>query len=142
MLFLCVGNSARSQIAEGLARALAPDGVRISSAGSRPSRVRPEAVRALAEIGIDAAGQRSKGIEDVTAVVERGEAPPVDAVLTLCAEEVCPAWLGDARRAHWPLPDPAAAAGSDEARLEAFRAARDILRPHLEALFGEAETDA
>lgn len=98
MLFLCVGNSARSQMAEGIARAIAPDGVRISSAGSRPSAVRPQSVRALAEIGIEASGQRSKGIDDIAATVEHGETPPVDAVITLCAEEVCPVWLGDAPR--------------------------------------------
>ena len=97
ILFLCVANSARSQLAEGIARSLAPPEVRISSAGSVPTTVRPQAIAALREIGIDASAQTSTGIDDV----ER----PVDAVVTLCAEEVCPVWLEDAFRLHWRLPD-------------------------------------
>jgi arsenate reductase len=128
LLFLCVANSARSQMAEGIARALAPPGVKVSSAGSRPSRLNPLAVKALAEIGIDIGGQRSKGVDEV---------PPgdVDAVVTLCAEEVCPVWLGRALRVHWGLPDPAAAPGDDDARLEAFRRVRDELRERLAVVF-------
>lgn len=126
VLFLCVANSARSQMAEGLARALAPEGVRISSAGSEPTSVREEAVRALDEVGIDIRDQRSTGTDEVEG--------PVDAVITLCAEEVCPAWLGDALRVRWPLPDPAAV-GAGEERMEAFRGVRDDLRRRLEALF-------
>lgn len=128
ILFLCVANSARSQLAEGIARALAPAGVRVSSAGSEPTTVRPQAVAVLAEIGIDISRQRSKGMEDV----ER----PVDAVVTLCAEEVCPAWLGSALRIHWGLPDPAGVEGSDEDKLQAFRDARDELRRRLAVVFG------
>jgi len=127
VLFLCVANSARSQMAEGIARALAPEGVRVSSAGSEPTSLRPEAVEALREIGIDISGQRSKGMDEV----ER----PVDAVVTLCAEEVCPAWLGPAMRVHWGLPDPAAVDASPEARLQAFRDVRDELRRRLSSLF-------
>jgi arsenate reductase len=128
VLFLCVANSARSQMAEGIARSLAPPGVKASSAGSAPSRLNPLAVRALAEIGIDISGQRSKGVEEI---------PPgdVDAVVTLCAEEVCPVFLGRAHRLHWALPDPAAAPGADEKRLEAFRRVRDELRRRLSAVF-------
>lgn len=126
ILFLCVANSARSQLAEGLARTIAPDSVVISSAGSVPSTVRPEAVAALAEIGIDASAQRSKGIDDVDR--------PVHAVITLCAEEVCPVWLEEAWRLHWGLPDPAAAEGTEEERLDAFRAVRDELRERLTVL--------
>ncbi|HET6921912.1 MAG TPA: arsenate reductase ArsC [Anaeromyxobacteraceae bacterium] len=125
VLFLCVANSARSQMAEGIARALAPAGVRVSSAGSAPSRLNPLAVRALAEIGVDISGQRSKGVDQVPA----GD---VDAVVTLCAEEVCPAFLGKALRVHWGLPDPAAAAGTDDEKLQAFRDVRDELRRRLE----------
>lgn len=132
LLFLCVANSARSQMAEGIARRLAPPGVRVSSAGSEPSRINPSAVRALAEIGIDAAGQRSKRVEEIRAAGR----PEVDAVITLCAEEVCPVWLGDARRVHWPLADPAAVAGSPETVLASFRQVRDELRRRLGALFG------
>ena len=132
LLFLCVANSARSQMAEGLARALAPPGIELWSAGSRPTRVRPEAIAALAEIGIDLGRQASKGLTAIPA--ER-----VDAVITLCAEEVCPAWLGHARRLHWGLPDPAAVDGDEATRLAAFRATRDELRRRLIALLAPAE---
>jgi arsenate reductase (thioredoxin) len=128
LLFLCVANSARSQMAEGIARALAPPGVTVSSAGSEPTHVRPEAVRALSELGIDASRQRSKAMDEVEG--------PVDAVVTLCAEEVCPVWLEAAWRVHWGLPDPAAVEGPDDARMDAFRDVRDELVRRLEALFG------
>jgi arsenate reductase len=128
VLFLCVANSARSQMAEGLARTLAPKGVRVSSAGSEPTRVRPQAVTALAELGIDIDSHRSKGMRDIEG--------PVDAVITLCAEEVCPAWLGQAWRVHWGLPDPAGVAGTEEEILQAFRDVRDELRRRLGVLFG------
>jgi protein-tyrosine-phosphatase len=132
LLFLCVANSARSQMAEGIARALAPPGVEVWSAGSEPTRVRPEAVAALAEIGIDLVGHTSKGFTAVPA--ER-----VDAVITLCTEEVCPAWLGHPRRLHWGLPDPAGVGGDEAARLAAFRATRDELRRRLGALLAPQE---
>jgi arsenate reductase len=127
VLFLCVANSARSQLAEGIARSLAPAGVKISSAGSAPSRLNPLAVRALAEIGIDASSQYSKSVNDI---------PPddVEAVITLCAEEECPVFLGKARRYHWGLPDPGGA--TDDEKLQAFRGVRDELRRRLEAAFG------
>src|SRR5512145_3298854 len=102
VLFLCVANSARSQMAEGIARALAPPGVRISSAGSAPSKLNPLAVKALDEIGVDIRRQYSKSVDDVPA-------DGVDAVVTLCAEEVCPVFLGKAMRLHWGLPDPVSA---------------------------------
>lgn len=129
VLFLCVANSARSQMAEGIARALAPASVKVSSAGSQPSRLNPLAVRALAEIGIDISGHRSKGLQEI---------PPgdVDTVVTLCAEEVCPAWLGQAARLHWGLPDPAHAGATEAERLQAFREVRDELRRRLAAAFG------
>ncbi len=128
VLFLCVANSARSQLAEGIARSLAPAGVTISSAGSRPSQVNPLALRALAELGIDGSAQRSKGVETI-------DPTGVDAVITLCAEEVCPVFLGRARRLHWALPDPGAATGSEEERLRAFRDVRDELRRRLATVF-------
>lgn len=128
LLFLCVANSARSQMAEAIARSLAPRHVRISSAGSEPTSVRPEAVAVLAEIGIDASRQSSKGMAAV-----QGE--NVDTVITLCAEEVCPMWLGTARRMHWPLPDPAAVEAG-EPRLQAFRRVRDELGRRLSTIFG------
>ena len=128
ILFLCVANSARSQMAEAVARHLAPPDVRISSAGSVPTSVRPEAIRVLEEIGIDASGQRSKGVDEITR--------DVDAVITLCAEEVCPVWLGATHRVRWGLPDPAAVEGDEEARLDAFRSVRDELVRRLRVVFG------
>lgn len=128
ILFLCVANSARSQMAEGIARSLAPAGVRVSSAGSQPSQVNPLAIRALDEIGIDIRGHRSKSVDTI---------PPdgIDAVITLCAEEVCPVFLGKPKRVHWGLPDPAAAGGSDDEKLKAFRNVRDELRRRLAVVF-------
>jgi len=128
ILFLCVANSARSQIAEGLARTMAPAGTRVWSAGSRPTAVRPEAVAVLREIGIDISHHRSKAVAEIPAA-------EVDTVITLCGEEECPVFLGRATRLHWSLPDPAAAEGSVEERLAAFRRTRDELRRRLEALF-------
>lgn len=124
LLFLCVANSARSQMAEGIARQLAGERLVVQSAGSMPSRVNPLAVRALAEIGIDIAGNRSKSVDDI-------DRAAVDTVITLCAEEVCPVYLGAARRLHWPLPDPAGAAESEATGLERFRAVRDELRERI-----------
>ncbi len=128
VLFLCVANSARSQMAEGIARALAPPVVTVSSAGSAPSPLNPLAVRALAELGIDISAHRSKSVNEI---------PPdgVDVVVTLCAEEVCPVFLGKAMRVHWGLQDPAAATGTDEAKLQAFRDVRDELRRRLAVVF-------
>jgi arsenate reductase len=128
ILFLCVGNSARSQMAEGIARSLAPEGVRVSSAGSVPSIVRPEAIRALGEIGIDISAHRSKGLDSI-------DPSTVDAVITLCAEEVCPVFLGKAVRLHWGMQDPAMAGGGEEEKMAAFRGIRDELRRRLEILF-------
>jgi thioredoxin type arsenate reductase len=128
VLFLCVANSARSQLAEGLARRLAPEGVTVWSAGSAPTRVRPEAVAVLAEMGIDISSHRSKHVDEIPA-------EQVDVVITLCAEEECPLFLGQAERLHWGMPDPAAVEGTPEQRLEAFRAVRDELSRRLEAWF-------
>jgi arsenate reductase len=129
LLFLCVANSARSQMAEGIARSLAPAGVTITSAGSRPSRVNPLAIQALDEIGIDLRGHFSKSVETV---------PPegVDVVITLCAEEECPVVLGKARRIHWGLPDPGGAGLSEQEKLQSFRDVRDELRRRLAVVFG------
>jgi arsenate reductase len=133
ILFLCVANSARSQMAEGLARRLLPAAVTVQSAGSEPSRVNPYAVEVMAEIGIDVTAQRSKSVQTI-------DPATVDTVITLCAEEVCPAFLGRARRLHWPIPDPASRDTTiprDE-MLRRFRAGRDDLRARLEA-FAAAE---
>ena len=128
ILFLCVANSARSQMAEAIARSLAPDSTRISSAGSRPSRVNPFAITALRELGIDIGDHRSKSVDEI-------DPTGVDAVITLCAEEVCPVFLGKARRFHWPVPDPAGVGANDEEQLEAFRRVRDDLRRRLSVVF-------
>ena len=128
VLFLCVANSARSQLGEGIGRMLAPEGVKVSSAGSEPTRVRPQAIAVMKEIGVDITSHESKAMDDV--------ARPVDAVITLCAEESCPAWLEKAWRLHWPLLDPAGSGSSEEEEMEAFRAARDELHKRLQVLFG------
>jgi arsenate reductase (thioredoxin) len=130
VLFLCVANSARSQMAEGIARSLVGDRLAIQSAGSSPSRLNPLAVQALAEIGIDISASRSKAVDEI-------DRASVDTVVTLCAEEVCPVYLGQARRLHWPLPDPAGHSESEEASLDRFRAVRDELRRRIAAWLGE-----
>ena len=129
ILFLCVANSARSQMAEGLARALLGDRVEVMSAGSRPSKVNPSAIEAMAEIGIDISNQRSKSVDEI-------DTAGVDLVVTLCAEEVCPVLPGRVRRLHWPVPDPASADAdlSAERKLSRFRAARDAIRERIEGL--------
>jgi arsenate reductase (thioredoxin) len=129
LLFLCVANSARSQMAEGIARSLAPAGVMVSSAGSQPSRANPLAIRALDEIGIDIRSHRSKSVDGIS---PQG----VEAVVTLCAEEVCPVFLGKAYRVHWGLPDPAGAGRAEEEQLQAFRDVRDELSRRLAVVFG------
>lgn len=129
LLFLCVANSARSQMAEGLARTIFGPEIQVQSAGSKPSRVNPLAIQALAEVGIDIRHQTSKSVEDINP-------EGIDVVITLCAEEVCPVVLGRAERLHWPIPDPdrKGEAWSDEERLGFFREARDSLRTKLLAL--------
>ena len=130
LLFLCVANSARSQMAEGLARARFGDRARVASAGSSPIAVNPLAVAALDEMGIDIRRQRSTSVDDV-------DPASVDVVVTLCAEEVCPVFPGRVRRVHWPMPDPAAASGSDAERLERFRSVRDEIARRLGDLDAE-----
>ena len=130
-LFLCVANLSRSQMAEGLARALFGDAVRVQSAGSAPTRINPYAVEAMREVGVDLSAHASKSVETIDA---RG----VDLVVTLCAEEVCPAFLGEVERLHWPVPDPASDDSSlgREEMLRRFRAARDEIRERLDGLRG------
>ena len=129
ILFLCVANSARSQMAEGLARSILGPRVRVQSAGSKPSRVNPYAVEVMMEVGIDLGSHHSKSVDTI-------DAATVDTVITLCAEEICPVFLGQARRLGWPIPDPA----SDDPRLSPdelrarFRTARDQIRGRLEVL--------
>ena len=128
VLFLCVANSARSQMAEGLARSLAPPGVKLSSAGTAPSKLNPLAVKALAELGLDISGHASKSVDAISPA-------DVDVVVTLCAEEVCPVFLGRAMRVHWGLPDPAGVQGDEAAKLKSFREVRDELLRRLTTVF-------
>jgi arsenate reductase len=120
ILFLCVKNSARSQMAEGLARSMAPPGYRFLSAGSDPGTVNPLAIQALAEERNDISTHRAKGLASVSL-------DEVDTVVTLCAEEVCPVVPGQVSRLHWPLPDPK--------DLPSFRTVRDELRRRLPRLW-------
>lgn len=155
ILFLCVANSARSQMAEGLARTLAPRGIEIQSAGSQPSRVHPFAIAAMKEIGIDLSTHASKSVNDI-------DAAGVRTVITLCADEVCPDFLkrGPIECLHWPHSDPASSIANEshgevghrdvdhrdvghredrtaEFQLAAFRNVRDQLRNRLRRYFAE-----
>jgi arsenate reductase len=126
LLFLCVANSARSQLGEALARHLFGGRARVQSAGSRPASVNPFALEVLAELGVDASAQTSKAVDTI-------DSATVDTVITLCAEEVCPVFLGGAARVRWPLPDPAQPGLTRDESLARFRAVRDDLRTRLEA---------
>ena len=126
ILFLCVANSARSQMAEGLARAKFGARLRVQSAGSQPSEVNPLAIEALREVGVDISAHFSKSVDTIDPV-------SVDLVVTLCAEEVCPMGLAGVRRVHWPLTDPAGPNRS----IERFREARDEIARRLDALNAE-----
>lgn len=129
LIFLCVQNSARSQMAEGIARALAPAGVEVYSAGSAPSHVRPQAIAVMGEVGIDLSAHTSQGLGDV----------PLDQasyVITLCAEEFCPVVPG-AKTLHWPIPDPANHDEPPEAQLARFRSARDEITGRIEAFYAQ-----
>jgi arsenate reductase (thioredoxin) len=120
ILILCTGNSARSQMAEGLVRQLGGDRFDAFSAGTKPSHVNPLAVQAMKEIDIDISQQRSKHLNEYLN-------QPFDIVMTVCddAAETCPVFPGKAERMHWSFPDPAAATGSEAERLQHFRDVRD-----------------
>jgi arsenate reductase len=134
ILFLCVANSARSQMAEGLARKILGERAEVSSAGSEPASVNPHAIEAMAEIGIDITGQHSKSVDTI-------DLSGLDLVVTLCAEEVCPILRRDVRRMHWPIADPAAEGTAPEdtpndttepqAR---FHTARNLIQEKIETL--------
>jgi arsenate reductase (thioredoxin) len=123
VLFVCTHNSARSQMAEGMLRAWGGDRFEATSAGTEATRVRPEAVEVMREVGIDISGQTSKSVQPFI-----GEA--FSWVITVCdsARETCPVIPGASQQAHWSIDDPAAVEGTDDERLEAFRAARDAIR--------------
>jgi arsenate reductase (thioredoxin) len=125
VLFLCVANAARSQMAEALARSLYGDRVSVQSAGSMATRVHDDAIAVIGERGIDISAALSKSVDTI-------DPSSVDLVITLCAEEVCPIWPARIEHLHWPLPDPASADPSD--RRERFRATRDDLERRLAAL--------
>jgi len=121
---MCVANSARSQMAEALARSMLDGRREVYSAGSEPSRVNPFATEALAEIGLSTEGHTSNGVDDVP--MER-----VRFLITLCAEEVCPYVPGDVERLHWPHPDPAGAGDTRAEILDNFRSVRDAIRDRI-----------
>ena len=133
VLILCTGNSARSQLAEGLFRHAGGDRYEVFSAGTKPSVVRPEAIAVMREIGIDIAGHRSKSVDEFAG-------QQLDLVITVCdnAKESCPVFPGGTQRLHWPFPDPAAVAGSEEQRLAAFRSIRDQIRTRIQLFLDNA----
>jgi arsenate reductase len=128
VLILCTGNSARSQMAEGLLRHDAGKVHEVFSAGTKPTQVRPEAISVMREVGIDISGHRSKSVDEFT-----GQG--FDYVITVCdnAKESCPVFPVKTKRLHWSIQDPAAVQGSEEERLAAFRRIRDELRARLRA---------
>lgn len=134
ILFICVANSARSQLAEGLARNIFSSDVEIQSAGSQPSKVNPFAVEVMKEVGIDLSKHYSKSTDGLSPrfLVD------LDYVITLCAEEVCPVLVSKAKKLHWPMPDPT---GGDELtieeRLQLFRVTRDAINAKLVAFQNE-----
>lgn len=125
---MCVANSARSQLAEGLAKKVFPQ-AEIQSAGSHPGKLNPYAVAVMKEIGLDISKHYSKSVEDLSpAFLEN-----LDYVITLCAEEVCPVLLSKAKKLHWPHPDPASKTSlTDNEMLTRFRSARDAILKKLE----------
>jgi arsenate reductase (thioredoxin) len=127
VLILCTGNSARSQMAEGLLRHDAGDRFAVESAGTRASFVLPEAIAVMGELGIDISRQRSKNVEEF-------DGQHFDYVITVCdnARETCPVFFGPAERLHQSFDDPAALSGSHEERVAICRRVRDELRAHLQ----------
>lgn len=134
ILVLCTGNSARSQMAEGLLRHDAGDKFDVESAGTKPSSVRPEAIAVMHELGIDISAQRSKNVDEFTG-------QNFDYVLTVCdnAREVCPFFAGKAISIHHNFEDPAAAQGSEQERLAVFRHVREQIRGYLPDLTNRIE---
>lgn len=129
VLILCTGNSARSQMAEGLLRDMAGDRFEVASAGVDPGFVRPEAIEAMREVGIDISKHRSKSVDEFAGQL-------FDYIITVCdnANQQCPMFPGQSERIHWSIEDPAGVSGDENARLAAFRSARDELRERLKTL--------
>jgi len=134
VLFICTHNSARSQMAEGLLRARGGDRFAAFSAGTEATEVRPLAIRAMDEIGIDIRGQESK-------TLHRYLAEPFDLVVTVCddARESCPVFPGTRRTDHWSFEDPSRATGTDEQLLAVFRRVRDAIAARVDALIAGSE---
>jgi arsenate reductase len=132
ILIVCTGNSARSQIAEGLIRHEAGDAFEVFSAGTHPAEVRSEAVAVMRELGIDISGQQSKPVSEFAG-------QEFDFVITVCdrAREECPVFPGDAQRLHWPFDDPARFAAAVDARMESFRKLRDRIHARVMVFLGE-----
>jgi arsenate reductase len=132
ILFVCTGNSCRSQMAEGLARFLGGDAVDVYSAGTNPIGIVERTYKVMEEIGVDISGQTSDPVE-----IYIGQ--PFDYVITLCghAEAMCPTWAGSGKRLHWPVPDPYSVQGTEEHMMAAYRFARDTIRDKIIAFFGE-----
>lgn len=134
ILFMCVANSARSQLAEGLARQILGSGVEVQSAGSHPGKLNPYAEQVMQEIGIDISRQFSKSIDDLSPKFIVG----LDYIITLCAEEVCPMMVSKAKKLHWPQPDPASKEPLPDAEmLRRFRQARGSLAEKLKQFRAE-----
>lgn len=127
ILFLCTHNSARSQMAEGLLRSLGNEQFEVFSAGTEATFVRPLAIKAMSELGIDISGHQSK-------TLDRFLNEPLDEVITVCdtAAETCPVFPGALKRRHWSLEDPSKAAGTEEEQLAVYRRVRDELRSRIE----------
>lgn len=127
VLFICTHNSARSQMAEGLLRALGGEQFEAYSAGTEATHVRPLAIRAMTELGIDISGQQSK-------TLDRYLREPFDKVITVCdsAAEACPIFPGAKEQIHWSFPDPSKATGSEEEQLAVYRSVRDAIRARIE----------
>lgn len=129
VLFLCTGNSCRSQMAEGLLRHLSRGTLEVASAGTHPKTIHPDAIRCMAEIGIDISAQQAKSLD-----LFLGE--HLDYVITVCdrARDACPVFPGAAEHLHWSIPDPALAQGTQEERMRVFRQVREELRDRIEEL--------
>ena len=136
VLFLCTHNSARSQMAEGLLRALGGDRFEVFSAGTEATSVRPLAIRAMAEVGVDISSQQSK-------TLGRYLAESFDQVITVCdqANETCPVFFGAKQRRHWSLPDPSHATGTEGEQLAVYRQVRDAIRARIETELLETDRE-
>jgi arsenate reductase len=136
VLFLCTGNSCRSQMAEGFARHMGAGVIEAHSAGTNPVRINPRAVQVMGEVGIDLSTHFSKSVEAI-------DQERIKLVVTLCgdAAENCPAFPGAVKRIHWPLEDPAKAGGSEEEILSVFRKTRDAIRRRVEELINDLKRE-